>query len=246
MLYKQRFWWVVGFLLIFSLLPSRTGISQQPPTITILSPGNSSTVTSPIPFSAELEPGEDGLVRVTLTGQNGQLLVRQLLRWAPQGEPRSQFTTELVFEIPTSSIKALITIETQDKYHRPMAARGVLLTLHSSGQSELQPPPSPEPWIMITSPLAYKAISAGEFVVIGTAIPVTEKPIIFELITETGGVIGSKQLAVDRPGEPFTFEVPLTYDFITSTREVRLVMRQTVDPYGENIVLDSLPLFLTP
>jgi hypothetical protein len=246
MSYHRRVGLILILFLALSLLPSGMGASQAPTSIVILGPGNSSSVTSPIQFSATLQPGEDGLVRVTLIDQNNQLLLRKLSRWTPQNEPRSLFTTELVYEIPVASTQGLITIETQDKYHRPMATRGVLLSLRSAGQSELQPAPTPEPWITIIYPQSFENISGGEFLVKGIAKPVTEKPIIFELITETGGVIGSKQLAVEIVGESFNFEVPLTYSFITSTRDVRLVMRQTVDLYGRNIVLDSLPLFLTP
>lgn len=212
----------------------------------ILSPGEGSVVTSPIQFSAIFKPDKDGLVRVSLIDQNNQLLVRKLGRWASQGNSHSQFTTQIVFELPSESTLGLLTLETQDKYHRPMTTRGVMLTLRSTGSSELQPAPTPEPWITITYPQPYQVISDGEFVVKGIATPMTTKPIIFELITETGGVIGSKQLAVENPGETLTFDVSLSYAYITSTRDVRLIMRQTVDPYGRNIVLDSLPLFLTP
>ncbi|MFN2303248.1 MAG: hypothetical protein ACK2TV_05885 [Anaerolineales bacterium] len=239
---------VLGLILFFTLcmLNSENGSSQASPAIIILSPGQGSVVTSPIHFSAALVPGEDDLVRVTLIDQNGQLLVRQLSRWAPQADPQAPFTTELVYEIPNESAQGLITVETQDKHHRPMTLRGVLLTLQNSGQTQLQASSEQEPWINIISPQPYEFFSSGKFAIKGTAKPITTKPIIFELITETGGVIGSKQLAVDNPGESMSFEVPLSYSFITSTREVRLVMRQTVDPYGENIVLDSLPLFITP
>jgi hypothetical protein len=243
---KLRIGLILLLFFVLSLLTSSMGASQETTSMVILSPGQNAVVTSPIQLSAILKPGEDGLVRVSLIDQNNQLLVRQLNRWASQGNSHTQFTTQIVFELPSESTQGLITLETQDKYHRPMTTRGVLLTLRSTGPSELQPAPTPEPWITITFPQPYEVISDGEFVVKGIATPITTKPIIFELITETGGVIGSKQLAVENPGDTLTFDVPLSYAYITSTRDVRLIMRQTVDPYGRNIILDSLPLFLTP
>lgn len=203
-------------------------------------------MTAPIHLTAEVQLGGDGLIRVTLLNHNHNLLARQLLRLDNANSDPIRFSTWLPFEIPTESTRGLLILETQDSYHRPLALRSVSLALQTDGEVTLRTQPSEAEWLKVASPEPLEVFSEGQFLVEGTAKPVTGKPIIFELVTDRGGVIGSSQLAVENPGETFTFKVPLSYAFITTLRDVRLVIRQTADPNGVNVILDSLPITLTP
>jgi hypothetical protein len=69
---------------------------------------------------------------------------------------------------------------------------------------------------------------------------------MFDLMTESGGVVGTSQLDVQTPGEAFDFEVLLSYDFITEAHEVRLIIRQRLNEFSSDAILDSMPIVLLP
>ncbi len=237
---------LAALILTLGLTLPRGTAALPAPNMTIRSPGNGSTVTSPISVSAEMTPGADGLVRLTLTDQSNNTLSRQLLRIESDKDTPIPFTTELPFELPGPDVDALLTLSTQDIYHRPLALRSVLLTLTASGATQINPPQYADPWLEITYPEPLDILTGGRFTIQGTITPLTDNPVIFELITDTGGVIGTAQLAVTQVGETISFEQPMSYGFITTIRDVRLVVRQTLDGYGTNVILDSLLLALLP
>ncbi|MDY6873888.1 MAG: hypothetical protein SVR81_07990 [Chloroflexota bacterium] len=216
------------------------------PSMSIRSPGDGATVTSPIAVSAEMVPGADGLVRLALIDQRNNTLSRRLLRIDSDLDTPIPFTASLPFELPGPDTEALLTLSTQDIYHRPLALRSVLLTLTTSGEPQVASPRAADPWLEITFPEPLDILTGGQFTVRGSVKPITDNPVIFELITDSGGVIGSAQLAVSEPGKTAPFEQLLSYGYINKIRDVRLVVRQTIDGYGANVVLDSLLLALLP
>lgn len=246
MLLKHRSIFILFILLSLSLLLPRASFAAPSPSMTILTPGEGSTVASPIAVSAVLKPGADGLIRITLMDEYGQVLSRQLLRVdAAEGEEIT-LDSQMLYEISHPGLEGLLTLATQDMYHRPLAQRSVLVFLDDSGEMQVQPNPASGQWLDITSPEPNASLSGGQFTVKGTLTPVTNRTVYFELITDSGGQIGSAQLAVNQPGETIAFEITLSYGFINTARDVRLVIRQSMDDYAANVILDSLPLTLAP
>lgn len=246
MRHQHRTALVLLFLLSLSSLWLLKGEAQPLQSITILSPGENSAVTSPIHINAMVQPGEDGLVRLTLVDNNQNILARQLLRVNGKSDSAIEFKADLAFEIPTESSPAVLMIATQDHLHRPHSTRSVGLTLLSSGEDDIQPQSEQPPWLRITRPLPGALISDTTIVIEGTVTPKNSKPIIFELVRESGGVMISKQLGVDQPGVPKNFSVSLTYLPNTNVEDIRLVIRQTAQDLGVNVILDSLPIRLAP
>ena len=234
------------FFLVINLLSPQSGKASTPALINILSPGDGSAVTSPIKLTAEIQPGEDGLVRVSLVDRQNIVLARQLIQTDKNNHSPFKFSTHLPFEITTESSPALLTLTLQDEFHRPLSLRSVLLTLQSDGSAKISGPNKNPSWLEIDQPVAHESLSGGNFRVEGRVTPLTQKPVIFELITDTGGVIGSSQLAVQEPDVTIEFSIQLSYAFITKTRDVRMVVRQTADPYATDVILDSLPITLSP
>jgi hypothetical protein len=230
--------------LIFFLSLSASAQPVQP--ITILTPGESSLVTAPIEVTALVYPGEDGVVRLTLVDRNQNLLARQLHRVETPSDGAIEFSTQLAFEIPTETSAAILTIATQDHAHRPLALRSINITLAGSGEDMIEPVSSTQSWLTITEPEPGAVISASPMLISGTVIPVNSNPIIFELLTERGGAIVSKQLAVETPGKAMAFEVPLIYPPVTETRDIRLIVRQSAGLAGVDAILDSLPVIIMP
>ena len=246
MLSKHRSFFILVILLSLSLALPRASSAAPAPSMTILSPGSGSALTSPIPVSALVQPGADGLIRLTLTDQANRTISRQLIRVAPAGEEEISLETQLLFEVPYPGVEGLLTLSTQDEFHRPLAQRSVLLTLNAGGETEIQPNPVSGHWLEIHSPEPGAALSGGSFTIAGTITPATDQPVRFELITDSGGQIGSAQLAVGEPGQTVPFEITISYGFISTARDVRLVIRQTLADYSANLLLDSLPLTLAP
>jgi len=237
------FW---GVLLCLGFLISPTGRAQPVEPISIRTPGEGSQVTAPVDVSAVVFPGEDGLIRVTLVDRNRNLLSRQLLRvQAPKDGP-IEFSTALAFQIPAETTQAILTIDTQDQVHRPLASRSVTLTLQSDGIARIEDQPPDSTWLTITQPEPGALITESPLVIEGTLKPINSKTIFFELLTERGVAIATKQLAVELPGEPMTFKVALSYAPSLGPRDMRLVIRQPADMIGVDAVLDSLPLQIAP
>ncbi len=240
------------FVLIFCLMVSlsclgpRTGQASVGPVIHIHSPGEGSMVTSPVHILADIRPGAGGVVRLTLTDADQVLLARRLWREESGGDGALALDLHLVFEIPGAASTARLSLSTQDAFQRPIALRSVLLTLQGAGQAVVMPPIQPEPWIALESPAPGSLHSGGVVPLTGTVSPVNGSPVIFELITETGGVVGAAQLAVPEGQTGFDFSLDLPYSFIQETREVRLVMRQKGLLIPGDVVLDSLVVFLGP
>ncbi len=247
MLTKLRISLLFCLLAAFCLLPPEGSLAQPSPAISILSPGEGATLTSPILLDAEVVADPEGLIRVTLLDHNGNPLARQLLRVSP-GDDRypSAFRSEILFEIPADSTHALMKLETLDTKHRPINLRSVNLNLTSSGISSPGAHTSQSSWVVIDNPAEMAVLEGGRFQIKGSVVPITQNPIFFELVTEGDRVVGSAQLAVINPDEMIEFDIPITYTYIKGLTDVRLVIRQSNTTYGAVIILDSLPLQLLP
>jgi len=233
-------------MILIGCLPVKAGKALPPAEIVIHVPGTESKVTSPIDIMASVTPGADDLIRISLIDQNRNLLARKLIRLDPEQIAASQLSTQLVFEIPTERTEALLTLATKDAYNRPLSLRAIPLELNSMDEGVVEAQSFHEPWLVIETPQPLSTHCGGILTINGKITPITTKPVIFELITDTNGLIGSKQLVVSTVGEEVSFEIAMTYGFINTTRDVRLVIRQTIDPFSMDGILDSIPIFLAP
>lgn len=237
---------IVSLLLCLGSFTSY-GIEAQPvQPILILSPGDHSLVTAPILISAQVHAGDDGLVRVSLVDKQQNLLARQVLRINARDHHAVEFETELLFEIPAESTTAVLTVATQDHANRPVTVRSVPLTLQSGGEDRIELKFYTDPWLTVSQPEPGAMISNSPLIVVGTVTPINDYPVIFELVTERGSVIVTRQLGVESLGEEIDFEISLPYLPSLNIRDMRLVIRQTSGITGVSAILDSLPLTITP
>lgn len=234
------------FLLGLGLLAPPSGRAQPLPAIQILTLGEDSRVMAPIYLAAVVQPGEDGLVRVALVDRQNDLLSRQVLRLNSPDQASVEFTTSLDFEFPGENIPAILTVSTQDHANRPVALRSVVLILLSSGEEMITSTSAADSWLTVSSPEPGAVIIEPPIRVVGTVTPINTNPVIIELITERGGAIISRQLAVKTAGEPMDFEVSLNFSPVTIVRDMRLVIRQPSDFVGVDAILDSLPVRIIP
>jgi len=80
----------------------------------------------------------------------------------------------------------------------------------------------------------------------GTVTPLTQEPVVIELITSEGRVVGSTQLPVAQPGQLFEVDLTLPYSRVKTSTNTRLIVRQAADPYQTDAILDSLLITLLP
>jgi hypothetical protein len=240
-------WLVVWTLPIMTILIPQPEITQPTPAVSILSPGEGSVVTSPIHLSVEIQPGTDTYLRIALINGSNITIARQLEFIPLNPEESTTLDILIPYEIPTESSEALLSVTTLDSFNRPQSLRAVRLTLSPNSTDKITTPDQPESqWLTIKSPTAGATISGGKFQITGTVTPVTDNPIFFELITETGGVIGNAFLSVSNPGNPFDFDLSINYNYLSMPRDVRLIVRQTAGKYVNTVILDSLLLTLEP
>ena len=230
--------------LILAFVHAANAQPTQP--MTILSPGEGSLVTAPIEVTAMIHAGEDGLVRLTLVDRKQNLLARQLLRVDALSDSTFEFSTLLAFEIPTDTTSAILTITTKDRFHRPLAMRSAMLNLANGGEEQILLHLNEDPWLTVTQPEPGAVISDSPLLITGTVRPINETPIYFELMTERGRAIFSKQLAVETPGIDFEFSVSLAYSPVVKQENMRLVIWQSAGWPGVIGVLDSLPVIIAP
>ena len=237
-----------GLLLIavLSLLLPHKITAQPSSSITLLNPGEGSRVISPVMIYGEIFPGGDNLIRVTLIDQQNNLISRKLIRVDPLEGLPFQFITTLPFEIPLENTPAFLTVAVQDEYHRLQTLRSIPLILQSNGQTSLHNQPPIFDWLTIKQPQPGETLSGGQFLATGRVIPLNGNPIMFELATESGSIVGTSQLAVETPKQAVDFELSIAYDFITDERNVRLIIRQRSDEFASDMILDSVPIILLP
>jgi hypothetical protein len=236
--------YLLSVLALFFLL-SLSASAQPAQPISIFVPGENSQLISPIDVHALIQPGEDGLVRLTLIDRHQNLLARQLINVGSQ-EEALEFSTRLPFEIPIESITAMLTITTQDDRHRPLSLRSVKISLIENGEALLEPGSGLQPWLSIAEPAPGAVINTPPLRVSGTVIPVNNNPVIFELLNERGKAIISKQLVVGTVGSPLNFEVDLNFLPVNNARDMRLVVRQSTGFPELDAILDSLAITITP
>lgn len=194
----------------------------------IKSPGLYSRAVSPIKLSANAIVGEDGYLNIALIGEDSRFIIRQALdfrRYIGQSITLSQ---EIPFEINGAGETARLELSSVDEYGRIAALTSVDLVLLKIGNPEIYPEIDPLEHFDIRAPLADSTARGGLLMVSGLARPANTNPVIIELITENGAIVGSAQFSVSPSSgghthSPFNVGVPYS---VTATTPVRLTIRQ--------------------
>jgi hypothetical protein len=213
------------------------------------SPGQMSRLTSPIQFSASLEPGPSGKVEIALLGEDGRILYRNLIRYTTQDWVLVSDNVE--FSIAAAAEAARLQISTEDEHGRMMALASVDLVLLSMGDDDLNPPTDLLEPLIIREPVPNTLIMGGKVVVTGLARTSGEQPLLVELVDAKGAVVGYRQAVVTLPADPwategyatFKAEVPYT---VGEATWVRLAVSAFEDRLPGPTHLSSLVILLGP
>lgn len=232
--------------------PSPTPTQSIPDAaIQILAPGPGSRLVSPLRLNTYLKPGLDGRVQIELLGEDGRLLLRNVYSYLAEVK-RTYLTESLPFEIRQVGEAARLQISTFDSFGRLLAFNSVDVILLSFGEDDVNPAGSLLERVLITEPLPNKLIQGGTLIVSGKVHLANNQPLLIELTTAKGQVVGYRQAGVDS-GEiddpigdyvPFRAEVPYT---VTAPTWVRLSVRMNSDAVINGpIYLTSQEILLSP
>ena len=239
--------WQIIWLLSLLVIPASQGaVSQPAPMIALITPVEGSTVVSPIEISAEMNLGEASLLRVALTTGQNEVISRQLHRVSALDEGLFVYSGSLPFEIPNENAPGWLSLTLIDSQNRPLCLRSASLIIHASGDAEVKTNESQAPWLVISSPEPGELISGGEIQVTGQVTPLTGNPVFFELYSEGGRVLITIQLAVVQPGSAMDFTLIIPYTVTSEQEDALLAISQSADAYNQAIILDSLPLSISP
>lgn len=239
-------WQILWVLSLLALPAAQIGRAQPIPMITLLTPTEESTVVSPIEISAEINLGDASLVRIALTNGQNDVISRQIHRVSALGDETLTYTGSLAYEIPNDSATARLSLMLIDSLNRPLCLRSAELTLMSNGSAAFQTLTPESPWLVITSPEPDELISGGEIRVAGQVTPLTANPVFFDLYSNSGRILMTRQLAVERPGNEIDFSIIIPYAVSVEQADALLVISQPASSNNEKIILDSLSLSISP
>jgi hypothetical protein len=203
---------------------------------------------SPIQAEIYARPGEDGLVRLELVGEDGRLIARQVLDFKRYIGRAIAFYPEIPFEIESAAETARLQVLTSDRFGRAISIMSVDVVLLKVGRNEIYTPLVTQEPFIIRYPQEGQTISGGTLAIEGLIRPVTDTPVLLEAVAENGAVIFTKQFVVPPPNgqlshTPFQLEIPYK---VGQSTPVRLIFRQESTRIAGSVALSSLLITLDP
>lgn len=232
--------------------PIQDYTAQPPPdipeaTIQITHPGPRSLVSSPFFLRAITRIFPGSTVRIELLGEDGRLLMREVRSYDPERQNNLVFGAEINFEISAVAEVGRLQVSLLDEHNRYVAVSSVELILLSIGEPLINPQGDTLEDIVIQSPKEDSLIQGGMLRVSGLARLRSRQPLLIELQSSDGRIVGSRQVAVeDVPGSSFaSFQIDVPYT-VSSTTRVRLVVWEPGDLIPGISHLSSVEVILSP
>jgi len=239
--------------------PTRTRKPTFTPTITytptppqptnyLLRPGLLSKVVSPIKTELYAVTGDGGKITLELVGEDGRVISRQIITRGDDEGVRVWMAPEMPFEIEAAAETARLQVSSLDSFGRLIGLSSVDLVLLSVGRNEINPAAIDQEPYLIRKPRAADTVSGGMLLLEGLARPVNDSPLIIELVNESGVVLSTKRLVVEKPAAPlshtpFTIEIPYR---VSTAIPVRLSIRQEGSRIPGTVALVSRLITLEP
>jgi len=240
--------------------PTRTPTATFTPTITstptpplaslrLIRPGPLSEISSPIKVEAMVIPGDDGYVYFDLIGEDGRIINHVEVNLKYNLGQHVIITPKIDFQTNAAAESARLVMYNKDSAGRIIMLTSVDLFLLALGSSEVNVPEFQQEPYLVRSPNYGDSISGGLVHLTGLAKPLSNKPLVLELIDENQKVVGMAEMQIPLPTgnlshTPFEIDIPYT---ITDAKTVRLSLHQESDNrIPGDISLYSLLLDLQP
>jgi len=221
----------------------------QPAKMRITKPGAYSIVSSPIQLEALISLGDDSLVYIDLIGEDGRIMVSEVLDFRNYDARNFYITPEIPFNINSAAELARIVVYTKDMFGQMISLVSVDVLLLQMGSSDIAAPLVEFEPYLVTTPREGSLITGGEVVMDGAARVINDQPLIVELIDEKGAIVGSGEVLVSQPSAALVhvpFQLSVSYTVTHRTR-VRLSVRQeSATRIPGTVWMSSSILFLDP
>lgn len=240
---------LIGLIILFILSAFDQIQPPKPiptPSIAIITPSTGSIITSPIILEAEITCNPGDILRIELIDKQEKLLFRKLIIPNCRSNVSLELKELIYFDVPVVNTKTRLTMSLIDPEDVPRAIASSELLL-SRDNSSINKAKDSQSNFIVTSPVENSLLSHGEFLVSGWIRPLEQTPVILELLTETGGLISSRQIAIpgENAGEYFFFDVVIPFS-VPRILNAILVIRQMGSTIPGNIALESFKFQLSP
>lgn len=240
---------LIGLIFLFTF----TAFDQiQPPkpipaaSIAIIIPSTGSIITSPIILEAGITCNPGDILRIELTDKQDKLLFRKLIIPDCRSNVSFELKELIYFDAPAVKTKSRLTIILTDPEEVTRAIASAELSLSRDDSSINEAKDSQSNFIII-SPSEDSLLSHGKFPVSGWIRPMEQTPVILELLSETGGLISSRQISIpeENDGDYFFFDVVIPYS-VPRILNAILVIRQMGSEIPGNVALESFTYQVSP
>jgi hypothetical protein len=194
-------------------------------------------------------PGDDGYVYFDLIGEDGRIINHVEVNLKNNLGMHVIITPKIDFQINAVAESARLVMHTLDSAGRLITLTSVDLFLLSVGNSEVNAPKFQQEPYLVRWPRYGGTINGGLLHLIGLAKPLSNKPLVIELIDEQQKIIGKAEVQIAPPTgnlshTPFEIDIPYS---ITEEKKARLSLRQESDSrIPGDIALYSLLLDMQP
>jgi hypothetical protein len=206
-------------------------------------------VLSPFRLEASAIPAPDGWIQLALIGEDGRVLFKRSLHYAQSATEQVFIQEEIEFSLSGVAETARLVLYTLDSFDRMISLSTVDLILLTLGDEQINPPVSLREPLFIIRPYLNEPFSNNLINLRGLISPVSNQPVIIEVISEQNTVLFSTTLdagpvTAERSYIPFEITIPYT---VQSFTRARLTLRQDSDTrIPGTVALSSQTISLSP
>jgi hypothetical protein len=215
--------------------------------IQIINPGPTSRLVSPFLLKAVVRAEPQGSVLIELLGEDGRLLMREVRNFFVERRQQINLAVEVNYEIAAVAEAGRLQISVVDEFNRPVSVASTDLILLSLGRADVNPSGDLLENIVIQSPKENALIQVGTVRVSGLARMRTGQPLLIELETTDGKIVGTRQVNLTPvPGSThglFAIDVPYQ---VSAPTKARLRIWEPGDRIPGVIYLSSVEILLAP
>ena len=215
--------------------------------IQFLTPGALSKVISPINLHTYLIPGDSGRARIELLAEDGSLMYRKLFVFNSLPNTQANLRVSIDFEIKSVAETATLVISVDDTYNRLKTIASEEIILISLGDSEINPSGDHLTPILIQEPLSKTLAQGGTLTVSGLVRTTSDLPLLVELISTSGKIIGSRLAGIAEGSEGVhrSFYTEVAYE-VSSPTWVRVTVSEWNKWQNGPAQLTSREILLSP
>jgi hypothetical protein len=227
--------------------------TQQTPTeipyavIQILNPGPTSRLISPFLLKAVVWVEPQDTVWIELLGEDGRLLLREVRNYTVERRQQISMSVEIDFEIAAVAEAGHLQISIVDEFNRLRSVNSIDLILLSLGKADVNPASDLLENIVINTPEERMLIQGGSLRVAGLARQRSDQPLLIELETTDGKIVGTRQAGLTPdPGSTYgTYAIDVPYQ-VSSPTKVLLKIWLPGDRIPGILYLSSVEVLLSP